>query len=1203
MKNRNHSLTPVLIDPSTKQHIPVDKLRDCLQDEAIYNIALTGPFGSGKSSVIKTLVKEEKDNYRFLEISLATLDAKGKEPDNNGIKEEKNVDISSTSSENTSTLIDSDSKPSKEEADAKDVQLSKRIEMGILQQLVYREEEKTLPNSRFRRIHYFKEDEHTPIVIMTLLAVLCIAVAFEPSFLKIDTLCRIFNLGDYNVCFDFIAMGYLFYFSWVLLHWLYKKYWGSKFSKLNLTDGEIEVKESGSIFNEHLEEIIYFFQATDYNVVILEDLDRFDNPLVYLKLRELNYLLRYSKVIKRRIVFVYSVKDDMFSDASRTKFFDYIIPVIPIMNMSNAEGLLKEELRKVGYTDIKDEDLSDIAGFIDDMRLLYNIVNEYDQYRAQLISGSSKLDSTKLLASIVYKNYYPDEYALMHQQKGRIADCLDKKKDFITFAKNERIEKGKELAKDDWEAKQKSIHLSLKELRTLYMFEYLNEINVKDLNNIVIEGSAYLPKDIIESEVLFEKLIGSQTVNIGRSTMSRMQSITISFDELQKKVSEIPYVKRKEAISDVGCNIEQTLADYELQEDAINNYTLQELLMKFNINTTKEYQELNLVPMEEMFLRRGYISEDYYDYISYFHAGMITENDRQLLLEMKLDKKPSYSRKIDKIDNFMAKLPGYVYNTDSILNLQVVDWLAGDSTKNREILMVVKRIKESNKNLKFLIDFNREKWQFKDRINKAYMHRYAEEAWNHIVSWDIKEDKDILRLIWLQWAPITDVKDAQLEWMNNNYGFISLHVREIGLDKATQLLGKAKVTSLDNSSPELIDNMVKMSAYVVNDKNLTEIYNRYTGEKTLVGSVTYAMLKKVEIEPFQKYVAAHINEAVKSLSILKNEPEETQIELTNDESLDNSIWYTFTATQSTLISDVSYVASDNRIKQLFEMRHIVPSWKNVAFYIGKYGVDNLIISFISDYIEDLVNAPLNITLAEKIILFRVLVLKNNLPLEDFKKLAKFFDMKVNETHRDDLEDIDDDRLAYLIAHGKVQYSRALRIWLEDKPQYADFMMRNKKKLLENMSSVTYTPELALKILEYSGFTEKQKRDFIPYYSDEVISKSYRLADKMCQMLNMEYMDLDDKQTLTLVKTSREPKERVMYAAHVIDRYISNHALVKSVLTNLGGDYYRMTINGKPKFEKNDWNDVLLTVLEEGGFISSTKPVNGKIMVNMKGDLW
>jgi hypothetical protein len=175
--------------------------------------------------------------------------------------------------------------------------------------------------------------------------------------------------------------------------------------------------------------------------------------------------------------------------------------------------------------------------------------------------------------------------------------------------------------------------------------------------------------------------------------------------------------------------------------------------------------------------------------------------------------------------------------------------------------------------------------------------------------------------------------------------------------------------------------------------------------------------------------------------------------------------------------------------------------------------------------------------------------------------------------------------------------------MEDKSQYADFMMRNKKKLLENMSSVTYTPELAIRILDYNGFTIKQKRDFIPYFSEETISKSYRVADIMCQMLNQEYMGLDEKQQLALIKTSRNSKERVMYAACIIDRNISNHAFVKSILTALGGDYFRMTINGKPKFDKNDWNDVLLTVLEEGGFISSTKPVNGQTMVNMKGDLW
>lgn len=211
MKNRNHSLTPVFIDPKTKQHIPVDKLRECLQNEEIYNVALTGPFGSGKSSVIKTLVKEEKDNYKFLEISLATLDAKGKGVIKEGEEEKEKVDDNqSKNGDNQSKAPNTDKKTPKEGTDAKDVLLSKKIEMSILQQLVYREEERTLPNSRFRRIHFFKEDELTPIVIMTLLAVLCIAVTFEPSFLKIETLCRMFNLGDYNVWFALLPWAICF---------------------------------------------------------------------------------------------------------------------------------------------------------------------------------------------------------------------------------------------------------------------------------------------------------------------------------------------------------------------------------------------------------------------------------------------------------------------------------------------------------------------------------------------------------------------------------------------------------------------------------------------------------------------------------------------------------------------------------------------------------------------------------------------------------------------------------------------------------------------------------------------------------------------------------------------------------------------------------------------------------------------------------
>lgn len=109
-------------------------------------------------------------------------------------------------------------------------------------------------------------------------------------------------------------------------------------------------EESSSIFDKYLDEILYFFEASKYNVVIFEDLDRFDIIDIFEKLRELNELINNSEQIDRRVVFIYAIKDDIFGDVDsdkltkdRTKFFDFIIPVIPIINASNSGDLLKKE--------------------------------------------------------------------------------------------------------------------------------------------------------------------------------------------------------------------------------------------------------------------------------------------------------------------------------------------------------------------------------------------------------------------------------------------------------------------------------------------------------------------------------------------------------------------------------------------------------------------------------------------------------------------------------------------------------------------------------------------------------------------------------------------------------------------------------------------------------------------------------------------
>lgn len=298
--------------------------------------------------------------------------------------------------------------------------------------------------------------------------------------MRIDSFYRVFSQGFvFNLIGDIVALLYLLFVLYTIAQYVIRIYGSTKLNKLNFKDGEIEIKDENSIFNRHLDEILYFFQATDYDVVVIEDLDRFDTPDIFLKLRELNFLLNNSAVVGRKIKFIYAVKDDMFKDSSRTKFFDYITTVIPVINPSNSKDKLKEELEKRGHKEeIKADDLEDIAFFIDDMRLLKNIANEYHQYHKRLFVNGTELSHSKLLAMIVYKNYYPDDFSALHNRRGKVYQCVchETKQELTKFALQILNKRKEEMAKRR-ETKERNRHLKAGELRMIYVNGYVTHIN------------------------------------------------------------------------------------------------------------------------------------------------------------------------------------------------------------------------------------------------------------------------------------------------------------------------------------------------------------------------------------------------------------------------------------------------------------------------------------------------------------------------------------------------------------------------------------------------------------------------------------------------------------------------------------------------------------------------------------------------------
>ena len=175
-------LLPIILNKGDASYQTVEDLAEVLEHAIskgdIRNVALTGPYGSGKSSIIQTLMKEYDDTkgIHYLPVSLATLQA-----DEDGID---NCDNDCKHDENwTETL-------------------NRKIEYSILQQLIYREKSEIVPNSRFRRIVHVEHSSLIKYALGSIGFLLAFLIVFEPSYAKVDTIYNFFNFGKWNFVFD-----------------------------------------------------------------------------------------------------------------------------------------------------------------------------------------------------------------------------------------------------------------------------------------------------------------------------------------------------------------------------------------------------------------------------------------------------------------------------------------------------------------------------------------------------------------------------------------------------------------------------------------------------------------------------------------------------------------------------------------------------------------------------------------------------------------------------------------------------------------------------------------------------------------------------------------------------------------------------------------------------------------------------------------
>ena len=1165
---------PTVINENEPQYLPVKEIGEKLDtDNLIRNIALTGPYGSGKSTVLYTL-QQNYTKHTYLQISLATLESYD--------------------------LLERDEK----KKDKKDIeQLNRLIEYSILQQLIYREKYATVPNSRIKRIFHFDNWKLFGWTVGILLFFIAFLIAFEPSWLRVEAMYRILDMGPKaNLVADIISVLYMLLGISICIRKILLAFCGYQLSRFNLKDGEIELKEA-SIFNKHLDEIIYFFQRTKYDVVIIEDLDRFNTSDIYLKLRELNQLINESKEIGRHIVFIYAVKDDVFKDEQRVKFFDYITTVIPVINPSNSKDKLKEALQLRGYEDIADEDLEEMAFFINDMRLLINIANEYQQYRRRLCAtGQISLNPTKLLGMIVYKNYFPRDFALLHNREGDVYKCIALKSKFIDHVRQQFEEQKKQLEQKIKEYHHFA-HIAKNDLREICAYQIIAEMPQKP-QTIQIGQKYQSLKEVIKDEELFEQMISKDQINYQyHHILHGIQPDNFNIGRTGLKLDRI-YWNRKKAIEELPQEIQCERKHIDDEEQKIQLLRLHELLTSYDMEQCSDFTDIKLAPMLNVFLRQGYIDEDYYDYISYFYEDTITLNDRDLLLAMKQAIKSDYNAKINRVESFARKIPLYAFKYDSVLNIQLTDYLSVHNGKFHEKFeLLMKRVERNNAPLDFIAQYY-QNGHHSQLLFQRFIAINPQHNWHAIQNYPNETERTALIEGWLKFCNPTELCEDQRTWLNDNYSFLTDHIKAIGPEQVQLLSNDEKYNRLNSDSADLLQYIIANNLYALNCGNLCILLNYLAGmNKINPENLNLKRIKEYASRDVVSYVEQNLAVCLKEFShMINDEDEEALLIILNDDTIDAETKKTYLHTQQQRILDIASVS--NGAKDLaIELLLIEPSWENVAAYFtfSKCQISELLKHYIEHYKAELGNQVCKDSVAEKETLFDALIGSNILEFRAYKTIAQSFNYLIETDQY--LTDLESDRVDYLIDVGMIAFTdeNTSNISSRRTSTLVKYLIHHKNDYLKNVNCVMYSAELVLQLFKSGKFSKKEKSTIVPFLSDIIIKGDNSLAAEICKLLTQIQIVMDEKCLLAVIANANNINNRILVVLQTIAANPKDIALTENLLRALPKPYSDIAIHDrKPTIlEKNDCNLQLINTLENVAYISSYSSTDKELRINKK----
>lgn len=746
-----HALTP---DPKTKDtKYYVKHIKRAVLNKEVRNIALSGDYGTGKSSIVAGFRRTYFAKiHKTKVISLLTL------PNDLG-----------------------DAKTN-EEAKLK---IRQKVQQEIFRQMYYGERPQTLNASRYKRIGGL------PVYAIMVLFLPFIFLLYQ----AID-MCSPETLGFGNE-YPYWAGITISLFAALILYLIsagvFRAIQRSKIKGLGINGMSVNLDEMSPTFEQAIDEIIYFFKKTRYQIIFLEDLDRFDDPKIYEELRQLNFMINNAKHVHHRhgVTFIYALKDSLVEECEiRAKLFDIIIPVVPFMTQDNAAYKIREVFTSANFTSQKvNEMIRILAHYIHDIRTIKAICNTAIIMRDTVSVKSTKLEEIIAIAAI--RELYPQEYEAMRKGNSQLDEVY---RNYLTRRQAMINEIATMLRK------RKNIPNSMLAGAGQDLWGIISQDLKSDSNYIFASaqrGDENFDETSCSDIILWQQLVRGQTIEVNITYKHRHYTYYSNKEQTLSLNREI-FTDSHNAAQELLGLLEHDVLYYEGQLDAASQTSLFSQLDDEDLNKLKD------LPVLRESIETGIIDEQYRLYLSPFSEVAESLQLRNFRLLCLAQHSPSYNFYLsdNDIETLLNGANVIDLRSPAFLNHNIIAWMAKRQDNRLRIVLGENRTPPA-----LLFNFyGNEYLLYQDELNQNYGDTIDGNLLQKGVLWSyVNEDEYMLYLTQV----IAELHPLDLlvclstaDWLRD--------------DVAHEVLFDVAVLSLLNPSKVIItdDNRVKVASFL-----------------------------------------------------------------------------------------------------------------------------------------------------------------------------------------------------------------------------------------------------------------------------------------------------------------------------------------------------------------------------------------------------